>query len=532
MKKHFLLLFSSVSTLLILFSGCQKQLDLVPTNDITSEKIYSTAEGYTQVMAKVYGSFATTGNQGPAGQGDISGDEGFSDFNRTFWYLQELSTEEAIWSYYDNGATDFHDMKWTSTNAFVRQLYRRSYFQIVMCNEFIGEASDSKLSDRGIGGADATKIKLFREEARFLRAFQYWVLMDLYGNVPFVTSLVSDPPPQKDRKFIFNFVESELKDLENKLSEPRGVEYGRVDKGSVWALLSRMYLNAEVYTGENRYTDAITYAQKVIDNYTLNKNYGRLFMADNHLFRNEMIFAIPYDGLKTQGYGGANTLIHGSIFPNAPLSMKPADYGVSTGWNCLRTTKNLPMLFTDSGFGTNKDTRAMFHRTGATIDIAKILGGTDGYKVVKYKNIDSSGLSPRDKTGAFVDVDMPLFRAAEMYLIYAEATLRGGAGGSLGTALELINKLRTRAYGDETGNITPGELTLDFIIDERGRELYWEGHRRTDLIRFRRFTESSYLWPFKGGALNGKGVSSHLNIYPIPSTDLTSNPNLKQNPGY
>jgi hypothetical protein len=117
-------------------------------------------------------------------------------------------------------------------------------------------------------------------------------------------------------------------------------------------------------------------------------------------------------------------------------------------------------------------------------------------------------------------------------LIYAEAVLRGGSGGSSTQALSYINALRQRAYGNSNGNISSVDLTLDFILDERARELYWEGKRRTDLIRYERFTTASYLWPWKGGVKDGTAVGSFRNIYPIPSPEINTNPNLVQNSGY
>ena len=119
-----------------------------------------------------------------------------------------------------------------------------------------------------------------------------------------------------------------------------------------------------------------------------------------------------------------------------------------------------------------------------------------------------------------------------MYLIYAESVLRGGTGGDAVTALAYINNIRTRAYGSATGNVNSVALTTDFILDERARELYWEGFRRTDLIRYGKFVEGTYLWPWKGGVKSGSAVASFRTIYPIPTTDLSSNANLKQNPGY
>ncbi len=178
------------------------------------------------------------------------------------------------------------------------------------------------------------------------------------------------------------------------------------------------------------------------------------------------------------------------------------------------------------------DTRGNFYTDGQELEIASISSFTDGYAIEKFKNIDRYGNAGSDSTGNFVDTDFPLFRLADAYLMYAEATIRGGTGGNIGTAVTLINDLRTRAYGNTSGNITAAELDLDFILDERARELHWEGYRRTDLIRFNKFTGDAYLWPWKGGVAEGISIDAHFNLYPIPKTDLNSNPNLVQNTGY
>jgi hypothetical protein len=514
-------------------ASCTKDLDRLPTNDITSETVYSTAQGYKQAFAKVYGAFALTGNTGPAGNGDIQGiDEGFSDFLRLYWNAQELPTEEAVIGWGDAGLPDFHNMNWSANNPFLQGLYYRSFYQITLANDFIRQASDNNLSARGISGTDAANIKTFATEARFLRAFQYWVLMDLFGNVPFITdadALGATIPTQIQRKDLFNYIESELKAIEPDLAAARVNEYGRADKGAAWSLLARMYLNAEVYTGTARYTDAVTYSKKVIDaGYSLISNYRNLMLADNHLNTSEFIFTINYDGLRTQGYGGTTYLVHASVVDGMDAKN---EFGIpSGGWFGLRTTKNLVQLFPDPD-GT-ADKRANFQKNNLEInDISK---STDGYGIRKYKNVTRTGaIAPNiDAGGNFTDVDFPLFRLAEMYLIYAEAVLRGGTGGDAATALGYINNIRTRAYGNATGNIASGALNLDFILAERGRELYWEGFRRTDLIRYKRFVESTYLWPFKGGVKDGRGVEGFRILYPIPSSDLTANPNLKQNTGY
>ncbi|MFZ4464063.1 MAG: RagB/SusD family nutrient uptake outer membrane protein [Bacteroidales bacterium] len=175
------------------------------------------------------------------------------------------------------------------------------------------------------------------------------------------------------------------------------------------------------------------------------------------------------------------------------------------------------------------DHRALFHTDGQNLEIVDMINFNEGWAVAKWRNITKTGGNGSDLE--FVDIDFPMFRLADVYLMYAEAVLRGG-GGSTGDALNYVNALRERSYGDQSGNITSGELTLPFILDERARELYWEGHRRTDLIRFGKFTTGDYNWPWKGNVPDGTSTSADLNLFPIPASDKAANPNLEQNPGY
>lgn len=530
--KKIILTTSFLAVIMVLIQSCTKKLDLKPTNDTTSDNVYATAAGYKQVLGKVYGAFALTGNQGPAGNGDVQGiDEGFSDFFRLFWKAQELSTDEAVISWGDVGIQDFHNMNWTSNNSFLTGLYYRSLYQITLCNDFIRECADSKLSSRGISGADADNIREYAREARFLRAFQYWVLIDLYGNPPFATDATvigGPPPPRGTRQEVFTYIESELKAIEAEMPGAHANEYGRADRGAVWALLARLYLNAKVYIGTEKYTEAITYSKKVIDaGYALIPNYTWLMRADNNLNAGptgEFIFTINYDGLKTTGYGGTTFLTHAPVGGSMPASQ----FGISGGWSGTRVTKNLPGIFPD--LTGAQDKRSQFYTSGQNLEIANVTIFTDGLAVTKYKNVKRDGSAGQSQD--FSDIDMPLFRLGEMYLIYAEAVLRGGTGGDATTALGYINLLRTRAYTNASGNISSSQLTLDFILDERARELYWEGFRRTDLIRYNKFVEGTYLWPWKGGVASGTGVPSFRTLYPIPSRDINANQNLVQNPGY
>ena len=510
---------------LLLATSCVKDLDRTPFQGLTSATIYNDINNYKPILAKMYAGLAISGQQGPAGKPDISGiDEGFSTYLRQYWKAQELPTDEAVIAWNDGSLPDYHKMTWSSGNEFITAMYNRIYYQISLCNEFIRETTDSKLSGRGI---NAPEVKAYRAETRFLRALSYWHALDLFGNVPFATendAVGSNNPKRIERKDLFTYIESELKAIDADLIDARQNEYARADRAAAWTLLAKLYLNAEVYIGQAKYTEALTYCNKVIAaGYTLDSEYRKLFLTDNNLSK-EIIFSVAFDGIRTKTYGGMTFMVHAQVGG----SMNPKDFGINGGWAGLRTTKQFVNLFADPSGKT--DTRAMFYTDGQKLDISNISTFTDGYAIGKYKNVSSTGEKGSDISGDFPDTDFPMFRLADVYLMYAEAVLRGGAGGNQTTALQYINQLRTRAYKGATGNVN--SLTLDFVLAERGRELQWECHRRTDLIRFGKFTDASYLWAFKGGVADGKAVESYRTLFPIPISDINANPNLKQNEGY
>ncbi|MFZ1371507.1 MAG: RagB/SusD family nutrient uptake outer membrane protein [Ferruginibacter sp.] len=536
MKNKFIKYFSLTLVVALIAASCAKKLDLFPTNDLTPEKAFSTAAGYKSVLAKIYGTLAITGNAGPAGDPDISGglDEGSQvPFIRMFFNCQELPTDEAVVAWNDQTIQDFHNLRWTNADPFLKGIYARPIYNITLINEYLRESTDAKLAERGIGGADAAEIKKSIAEVRYLRAFNYWIMMDLFGKSTFITEadLIGTTLPQEiNRANLFLYIESELKAIDAELAPAKTIEYGRVDQAAAWALLARMYLNAGVYTGATKYTEAITYSKKVIDaGYSLYTGYPRVFMADNDKAKDEFMFAVNCDGLRTQAYG--NT----TFFAHAACGSETAEYGVNGGWNGYRATSALVNLFSDNTGATDK--RAMFTTSKygtspAQLIITDISNFDQGPHVKKYVNLRSDGGPVSDSRLEFVDIDFPIFRLPEMYLIYAEAVLRGGTGGDATTALGYINNIRTRAYGNTTGNISAGQLNLQFILDERGRELYWEGHRRTDLVRYGLLTNGTYLWPWKGGVASGTAVDAKYNLFPIPASNIVANPNLTQNTGY
>ncbi len=533
MKKYNILLILMPAVLLLLaVTSCTGDLDSDPIdpNETTSADVFDDPAAYKEALAKIYACLAVTGQQGPAGDADISGiDEGFSSYLRQYWSHEELTTDEAVIAWNDEGISDFHEQDWTASNSFITGMYDRLYYQIDLCNEYIREVTP-KLS--GLTDDLATNVPYYLAETRFLRAYSYYNAMDLFGHVPFVTE--DDPvgsfyPEQVSRDSLFNYIESELMDItddnnEIHLMDAKTNEYARVDKAAAWTLLAKMYLNASVFLGDNDkeyYTKCITYCQKIIDaGYSLHSSYHEMFMADNDQCTDEVIFPVTFDGTHTQTYGGTTFIIAAAIGGN----MVPSDYGTSQKWGGTRVTSSLVNLF------DNGDQRAMFFTEGQSLEINSISEFTDGYAVEKWTNKNSDGTDGSNSN--YMDTDYPVYRLADVYLMYAEAILRGGSGGNTTTALGYINKIRERAYGDSSGDITSGDMTLDFILDERARELYWEGHRRTDLIRYGEFSDGTYMWPWKGGVKDGKAVSSNYDLFPIPSSDLSANPNLEQNPGY
>jgi len=517
-----------IAALSLITNSCMKDLDTVPIDkdEVTSASVYENPDNYKAVLAKLYAGLAVSGQTGPSGNPDISGiDEGFGQYLRGYWYMQELTTDEAVIGWNDQTIKDLHWQTWGASDVFITAFYYRIMYQVSLCNEFIRETSESKLNDRGISGDIRNDIAYFRAEARFLRALSYYHALDCFGNPPFVTEdnqVGAFFPEQIQRADLFNYIESELLEIENLLMDPRQNDYGRADKAAVWTLLAKLYLNAEIYMGEPKNTECITYCKKVIDaGYSLEADYQNLFLADN-AYLNEVIFSVNFDGISTRTWGGTTFIIHAAVGGE----MDPVAFGIDGGWGGTRTTSAFVGKFSD--ITGNTDHRAMFFTEGQNLEIEEIGNFTEGYAITKFKNVDRNGNRGSHET--YPDTDFPMFRLADVYLMYAEAVLRGGTGGDQGTAVGYVNELRQRAYGNSNGDVS--QIDLNLILDERARELYWECHRRTDLIRYGRFTGGEYLWPWKGEVKEGIATDAKYNLFPIPASDLTANLNLEQNNGY
>ncbi len=516
-----------LATVVVSASAACTDLMVEPRSTVSSANIFNEASSYRAFIAKLYAGLAVTGQQGPAGAGDIAGiDEGFSHYIRLIWQMQELPTDEAGIAWNDAGVQELNTQLWSSSNQFLVSMYYRIFFQVSLANEFLRETTDDRLTARNVSPALRGEIAQYRAEARFLRALSYWHAIDLFGGVPLVDEtfpIGRTPPAQATREELVSWVASELQDLRGALPPARGGEYGRADQGAVAMLLAKLYLNAEVYTGSARWSDARAEAEQVIaGGYQLDPNYRRMFSADNHTSP-ELVFTVPQDGTRQQSFGGTTFLINASVGGN----MDASNYGIAGGWWGLRLKPQALALFPNAPVGP--DRRASYVvASGHSAGMANITDFFSGYPAPKFTNVTSTGEPGSNRE--FADTDYPMFRMGDAMLMYAEAVLRGG-GGDRAQALTYVNLLRQRAYGSDAGQITDAQLTLDFILDERLRELLWEGHRRTDLIRFGRFTTSG-VWAWKGNTETGRTTEAFRNLYPLPASELLSNPNLTQNAGY
>ncbi|KQO34503.1 hypothetical protein ASF10_01965 [Flavobacterium sp. Leaf82] len=537
--KYISYFFLFVLGLSMTLTSCTDDLNVTPKDDdeFLSETFFQDPASYKEVLAKLYAGLYVGGNDGdgdaavPGKSPDIAGLGGdFSSYLRLLFVTQEFTTDEAIIAWADGTLPTLNAQTWSPANEFLEGTFSRAFYHISVANEFLRQTTDEKLTARGVDANLKADIANFRAEARFLRAFSYYNLMDLFGNVPITTE--KDPvgffyPEQKTRAEVFAFVESELKDLDNSLVAPRANEYGRVDKTAAKFLLAQVYLNAKVYIGVDKNNEAATLCNEIItgSGYTFaNVPYRYLFSADNNRngAQSEIIFPIVGDGNAIRATGGGMSFImHASIGG----SMDAASRGMDGGWQGIRTRREFVNLFPDAT--ATADNRGTFYTNGQSKDINNVSTFTDGYAVTKYinKNADGSAAQRND----IPDIDFPMFRLTDAYLMYAEATLRGASSGNIATALGYVNQIRARANAQA---ITLPQLTLDFILDERGRELFWECHRRTDLIRFGKFSGASKIWQWKGGSVNGNATESFRDLMPIPARNIQANPTLKQNPGY
>ncbi|MFV0506128.1 MAG: RagB/SusD family nutrient uptake outer membrane protein [Bacteroidales bacterium] len=533
MKINYISLFTLV---LIALTSCFNELEQAPMSDdyITEIDVYSSPEQARHALIKIYAAYALSGQQGSEGNPDIvGGDEAKGQFFRALSALNVMTTDEAIIRSSSFGARDLTTTSWAADNLFAEALYKRLGIIITYSNSFIDRARDL---------SEDKETQYYIAEARFLRAYAYMHLMDLFGRVPLETKVSNELPEQVSRETLFNFVEGELIELTTLLKDDGTNEYGRVSKAAANATLSRLYLNAEVYTGTPMYDKCIEYCEATLASgyYKLfttdvtgnGSSFDELFMADNNEngAQVEMMFTLNYDGQNSQTNGGSSYW----VLANTLLGMSEDSLGAVGGWQQVKICPELVNKFTPTRMGTDakgdvvplewRDSRALFATAEESrgFIISEIAGADDGYGTYKFRNVRTDGRPTNDPGKYFADIDVPLIRMGEIYLNYAEAILR--TDGDKNTTLQYINELRKRANAEL---ITVADLDLDFILDERARELYLECFRRPDLIRFGKFT-TGYNWTFKGGEKAGKDIDEKFNLFAIPTSVLMANDKLTQ----
>ena len=558
MKKIFIKT-AMASMLCMGFVSCADELNIKSVDPLNHQTY--TVEG---LLAKQYATLGLTGQKGPAGLGDISGDEGETGFIRTVFNLEELMTDETLWAYQANeGIAQITSMDWDKDNARVNWAYQRLSFNINQYNFFITEQSGSLSED---------KIA----EVRFLRALNYYYFLDLYRKAPFKDTFDNNLPTEKSGKELYEWLDNELTTIEPLMAEVGAYntakDFGRADRGAAYALHARLALNSAVYTdGQVKdYQKAIHYCDEIINSgkYDLSRvaksgysGYQQLFMGDNDCnpdARKEIIFPIRQDGVKTRSYAGTSYLVNASTISGMPYA------STSDPWKCLFARVDLVKKFfpnedipkatkedllsnpskdqviakdNEMGISTAdviakaKDDRALFYMgIGGCSDKVRTLTPGDaitsplnGASFVKWTNLHADGTAQHHQN--FSDTDFPMFRLAEIYLTRAEAKFRlNGSQDGLADILEV--------QGRANRDLKASSVDEQTLIDEWCREFYMEGRRRSDLVRFGLFTGSKYLWSFKGGSENGQGIPTKCNIYPIPGDEIKNNPNMTQNPKY
>ena len=547
-------IYKSLSALALTFSlgmatSCTGDLDQVPVDPNTTTAAQFDEEQVRQALAKCYSVLGTSGQEGP-GSSDISGlDNGTGQYIRAIAMMNEYPTDELMWIYKDDGVVDLVTGTWGRTNVNIFGTYSRLYVHIAICNDFI------RVIDGGCAG-DPADLAQYRLEARALRALSYYWVIDLFGQGGFTDENTSGNPVQWSRVDLFNWLEAELKDIIANYSTATPV-YGRVGVDGVRALLARLYLNAKVYTGTDRYSDCQAVCEEIIKNHTdglngtgLVPHYMYLFCGDNDEYLpggggvNEVLWGVPLDSDNCQSYG-ATTFLSAAAISNKTMEddgayMNQLDYGMGSNWGCMHARKEFSDKFTDG------DARwAMWCKedNGFTRDNTDFSTFTSGYGVVKFTNLlkgvngewsvenggvyDPSGAITA-RSEAFSDADYPMFRLADVYLMYAECYIVGKVGEAT-KARNYVNYVRNRAGVSEW---TAADMTADNILDERAREMYWENTRRSDLIRHGKFTGTNYVWSWKGNTLEGGSIPEYMNLFPIPSNVIAAQPEFNQNPGY
>jgi len=507
----------------LIFSGCAKKLQEHVYSDDTEDNFYTNA---TQVMAAYGLPYA---------------------FLQKVMYeihftMSELSTDEVVVTVkanegYENGQwIRFFQHQWTSQEPFILYEWSNLYQGIGYCNSFIGA-----MENRDISGFDLPKPKeQLIAEVKMVRAMLYYWLLDQYGNVPVVTSLNTVNPETSPRAEVFAFVEKEIKDNISFLAKKGSSDwYGHFTQSAANALLARLYLNAEVYTGTARWDDCITACNNILEgdeSYTLDANWNDPFKIRNEN-SNENILVVPYDAVNAPGFNAVQVQLWGALgwqwYFNDWLWGKvvtPEAFFNLFGENDLRRNQWLfgPQTYVDEN-GAMQPVPGWYDQDGKQFEIyphiAMLNNPTGGYGqgVCNVKYEIQKG-TPQEASPTQMSNDLVVFRLGEIMFIKAECLMRKNNGAFTQEAIQLVNDVRARSFAPGDPDAVYTSLTLEEFLDERGREFAYEMKRREDLIRFGKFGDARWEKPADAGRTK--------ELYPIPYNIRLANPGLEQNPGY
>lgn len=549
-----------VAAMTLGLGSCVGDLDLQP-----NDPNLASTEGEdfkANTLAICYMGIACSGISGP-GSSYVGGlDAGTSAYLRMIYTLNEFCSDEMVWIWPDEGVRDIVSCTWAANNGLLQGAYYRLIGHVALCNQFLKNTE---------GTEDAETLEM-RAEAKVLRAYSYYNLIDLFGQSSYIDETFEDgaAPVQKSRKEVFDIIETELKDIvDNKRISTTPI-YGRVGLDGAEALLARLYLNAEVFSGESRWKDCAERCENIItrhqgkgfDGTGLVDHYLYLFARDNKSYMpggdgvNEILFGIAFDDTYTQSYGGPTFVIASTISDThyCPRAL----YGCSGEWSCIRGIKSMADRF-EPGPTANNDTRDdLWLRGGTDVFPAGSEGDVSwtaedyqdtfqgftgewatvgGNAIIKFtgrtRNANADGGWSDDyPSTTFATTDQPVIRLADVYLMYTECYIHDNASADASKALTYINNVRRRAKAPTYG---ASDLTIKNLMDERSRELYHEMTRRTDLVRNKMFTGATQtVWQYKGSMDSNEGtrIGDRFNLYPIPNAVIAAQPEFKQNPDY
>lgn len=472
-----------------------------------------------------------------------------------YYYHNELSADQVAWPQkgrhgYDGGDhIRLHYHAWTDQENRLAGAWRLMWTGVGFINAAI---EDIENIDPASAGITEERLQSLVAESKVLRAYHYMKIMDMWGNVPIVTTVgIPQAPPTQDRAEVFNFVEQELLENVEKLQPLSQALLGRVSRAVGYAMLSELYLNAEVWSGEPRWQDCITYSDKIINgeggsltgSIALDQDPLGPFNNQNE-FSPENIFQFPFS--RTNGFG-----YNWAAFYMGFSNMAPALDVNYAGWNAFVVIpsafdayqandirKEEWFLFGPQyKYGTDQPILGSEEYNGEPLvyvnSIRRNSEGQTGEGSMSEGEENSGARFHKYRSGTqddpnYLENDYVIYRLTEIYFNKAEAIMRLNGGSATGEALNLINESRSRYFSEEDWvdeMYTTATLTLDELLAERGRELIFEGKRRTDLIRFGKFTTASW-WDHEPSG------DQNLTLFPIPLRQIQSNPNLEQNPGY